>query len=586
VDACVTTSEHAKRVHQRTLEGASRLPVELIEHGRDLEQQDHLWTLPPDEGPVRILVAGNITVSKGGDLIRRILEQDADGRLEFHFIGSMWPEYRDLGVNHGPYRREEFADRVRTIKPSFAGALSICGETYSHVLTEAWAAGLPVLANDIGTFGERVRRHGGGWLLDHTDPEGSYERILEICSDHDEYRRVAAEATAEDVPTTIQTARRYERLYREVEAARLSFAVPEPVSSNGAGGGPGPGGRGVLRVALALLGVLGAWPPSAHVRCLRPLTHPGVRARLIATGGALGAEAREGGSDALLVQRAALSRAEAELLLEQSRASAARVLLELDDDLLDGDGNAGEDANPAVRMLAAECDRVVVSTEPLREAARRLAGDVVVVPSMLDERLWLPPYSERPQNGASQPSDRGGPLRILYAGGSTHEPDLELIRPAIEALREGGGVELEVVGVGGPEAAADWYTPIPVPSGRHPYPLFATWLRDQAQRWDLAVAPLIDTPFNRCKSDLKLLEYGALGIPAVFSDVGVYDSCEHGETGLLAANTTEAWTEAIGSLLQDPGLRERIGRAAREYVVGERCLGSRPSAYLSALETA
>ena len=39
-------------------------------------------------------------------------------------------------------------------------------------------------------------------------------------------------------------------------------------------------------------------------------------------------------------------------------------------------------------------------------------------------------------------------------------------------------------------------------------------------RLHIAIAPLADSLFNRAKSDLKLLEYGALGIPTVASPIG------------------------------------------------------------------
>ena len=39
---------------------------------------------------------------------------------------------------------------------------------------------------------------------------------------------------------------------------------------------------------------------------------------------------------------------------------------------------------------------------------------------------------------------------------------------------------------------------------------------------DIAVAPLVDHPFNRAKSALKLLEYGALALPVVATDIEPY----------------------------------------------------------------
>lgn len=38
-------------------------------------------------------------------------------------------------------------------------------ESFSYTLSDAWSAGLPVLAAPSGALAERVRAHGGGWLL-------------------------------------------------------------------------------------------------------------------------------------------------------------------------------------------------------------------------------------------------------------------------------------------------------------------------------------------------------------------------------------------------------------------------------------
>lgn len=47
---------------------------------------------------------------------------------------------------------------------------------------------------------------------------------------------------------------------------------------------------------------------------------------------------------------------------------------------------------------------------------------------------------------------------------------------------------------------------------------------------DLAVVPLLDNDFNRCKSPIKVLEYYSVGVPCFVSDVGVYDGlCQNND---------------------------------------------------------
>ncbi len=89
------------------------------------------------------------------------------------------------------------------------------------------------------------------------------------------------------------------------------------------------------------------------------------------------------------------------------------------------------------------------------------------------------------------------------------------------------------------------------------------------QRWDIFLAPLEDSLFNRCKSGLKFLEYSALGIPGVYSRLEPYaELVIHGENGFLAADLSE-WGEFLRRLILDPELRLGIGKAAKETVANQ-----------------
>jgi glycosyltransferase involved in cell wall biosynthesis len=117
----------------------------------------------------------------------------------------------------------------------------------------------------------------------------------------------------------------------------------------------------------------------------------------------------------------------------------------------------------------------------------------------------------------------------------------------------------------------------------HEYPKFVAWMR-QSIRWDFAIAPLEDDPFTRCKSDLKYLDYGALAIPAVFSDVRPYsETVRHRETGLVVPNEADAWAEALGEMVSDGALRSRLARAARDEVYATRMLATNAARWLDVL---
>jgi glycosyltransferase involved in cell wall biosynthesis len=105
-------------------------------------------------------------------------------------------------------------------------------------------------------------------------------------------------------------------------------------------------------------------------------------------------------------------------------------------------------------------------------------------------------------------------------------------------------------------------------------------------RWDVAIAPLEDNAFTRCKSDLKYLDYAALGIPGVFSDVRPYrKTVRHRETGLLAANESNAWADALEEVVSDAALRARLAEAAKAEVRGSRMLRTNAVRWREAIET-
>lgn len=86
------------------------------------------------------------------------------------------------------------------------------------------------------------------------------------------------------------------------------------------------------------------------------------------------------------------------------------------------------------------------------------------------------------------------------------------------------------------------------------------------QRMDVGLMPLEDSPWEKGKCSLKALQYQAVGIPAIVSDVGMNsEAVRHEVTGLLVPAGGD-WSAPLTRLLQDTPLREKLGRAARAHV--------------------
>ena len=164
---------------------------------------------------------------------------------------------------------------------------------------------------------------------------------------------------------------------------------------------------------------------------------------------------------------------------------------------------------------------------------------------------------------------------------------LEPLRALLRTRK--GRVRLQLVGAVGDQELLRVFDGLPVDvlnTGRPvDYPAFVAWMVDSL-RWDLAIAPLEDSPFTRCKSDLKLLDYAALGVPGIYSRVAPYaTTVRHGETGWLAESAPDGWREALERLVDDADLRSTVAANARRYVAAERTLARTAARWPDAIFT-
>jgi len=105
----------------------------------------------------------------------------------------------------------------------------------------------------------------------------------------------------------------------------------------------------------------------------------------------------------------------------------------------------------------------------------------------------------------------------------------------------------------------------------------------------IGIAPLLDIPFNRARSDVKFLEYAAHGIAPILQDIEPYRRVVvHGRTGFLFRNSDEC-IGYLEMLVRRPDLRKKIALRARDYVQKKRMMVSkvkeRESFYLSLLSS-
>lgn len=198
--------------------------------------------------------------------------------------------------------------------------------------------------------------------------------------------------------------------------------------------------------------------------------------------------------------------------------------------------------------------RVLTSTEYLANLLYDQTGhpDIVVAPTTVPDWLLDLPLV---------PPRADGKVTVGWAGGASHEGDWDWMRSGLRrAILPLDNVEFHCMGV-------DYGQSLRLPAERYRY---TDWLESVDEFWraidfHIALAPLRPARFNRSKSALKYLEAAARGIPVVASKYGPYvNTVKHEETGFLVSSSDE-WIEAIRVLVQDEGLRAKMGAAAREH---------------------
>lgn len=203
----------------------------------------------------------------------------------------------------------------------------------------------------------------------------------------------------------------------------------------------------------------------------------------------------------------------------------------------------------SVQSVTEVAHMVTVSTEPLAEVMRQFNPNVVVLPNHVDGAIF---DIERPHR------DR---VTVGWAGGDSHLRDWAYIAPHLRRfLDRNPHVDMHTVGADFRQAAKI--------KARH-----TDWSADifdyyRSIDFDIGIAPLEATVFNRSKSRIKALEYAALGIPVIASDSEPYRGFVlDGVTGFLVRHPHE-WERRLRELANDEEMRTEMGAKAKEHARG------------------
>jgi glycosyltransferase involved in cell wall biosynthesis len=215
-------------------------------------------------------------------------------------------------------------------------------------------------------------------------------------------------------------------------------------------------------------------------------------------------------------------------------------------------------------------DALLVSTPSL--AAMMPHPKVYVAENTIDLRLW-----HRSPRACHR-------LTLGWVGGASHNADLALVADTLkQVVREFPQVTVKILhgcpeflkhkdtcpNLDKPARDYDKARTCPACGGierilfTHNFYSISNYPRWVCRhRFDIGIAPLVDNSFNRAKSNLRWLEYSAMGIPTIASPVSHFvQTIRDGDTGLLARNDKE-WYQQIVRLVSEPGYRENVGSNA------------------------
>ncbi|RPI82345.1 MAG: glycosyltransferase family 1 protein [Nitrosopumilales archaeon] len=326
---------------------------------------------------------------------------------------------------------------------------------------------------------------------------------------------------------------------------------------------------------------------SSQIRILRPYSHPTLKNDIRLTSGH---EYFGENVDAIILDRLwrqDISMTFARSLLNDIRRAKIPFIYAIDDNLLELrseilDWDITSEKEKVVEFFLEEADGVIVTTERLQQKFSPYNTKILVVPNALDENLIFPARFKSPDNnkkevsGSNQYSDL---ITIGYMGTFTHDSDLLFILPALENIidKYKGHVKLQLLGGVGRTNIVNELDRIGCERIRlspqnMEYTKFLPWFTSTIN-WDISISPLRDTPFTRGKSDIKFLDYCAIGSAGVFSNVEAYSqSVENLMTGILVNNTPDEWYSAIEILIEDIKLRQKIRSNAWNYLITSRIL--------------
>jgi glycosyltransferase involved in cell wall biosynthesis len=221
-----------------------------------------------------------------------------------------------------------------------------------------------------------------------------------------------------------------------------------------------------------------------------------------------------------------------------------------------------------VRSIIRMSSAVIVNSPHHREYASRFNDNIWEVPSIVDETK----FTYRPRRKTT-----GRNTCVGWSGSASTVRNLQVIRDVLREVGSRPDVDLRFIG------AAN----VNLPDVDHEaIPWRAETEVDDLRQFDIGLVPLPTDEWTKRKFYLKLVQYMALGIPAVATPLGSNPIVvDDGRTGFLASTDSE-WLAAIARLVDDEDLRLSMQEAAAEEAARRYTLAANAERIVAAFRSA
>ena len=247
-----------------------------------------------------------------------------------------------------------------------------------------------------------------------------------------------------------------------------------------------------------------------------------------------------------------------DLVIDQKYTDSIKYVQQMSVD----DKRLYDDGVNRMRETLELCDHVVTTTAQLQEELQHYTkGEVLINRNVAsDEMIKL---SNLALKAVSK--DRDKVVIGYFSGSITHNEDFDLVIPSlIKIFEKYPQIYLKIAGILDVPEALDPYKERLITSG------FVDWRELPAvmAECDIVLAPLVDTIFNRAKSENKWVEAALVKIPTIASNIGAFaEKIQNNETGILVNNTDTEWFKALDLLVSDSVLRGKLADKAHEEII-------------------